>query len=66
MQLATSTKKRIHHSVRDCVFELNGMHTSTHINVIPLGLYNMILDMDWLYLHKTKVDFYEKAIECLD
>ena len=22
--------------------------------------------MDWLYLHRTKVDFYDKAIECLD
>ena len=22
--------------------------------------------MDWLYLHKTKVDFFNKAIECVD
>ena len=26
----------------------------------------MILGMDWLYIHKTKLDFYDKAIECLD
>ena len=26
----------------------------------------MILGMDWLYLHKTKVDFFNKAIECVD
>jgi len=26
----------------------------------------MLLDMDWLYLHMTKVKFYDKAIECLD
>jgi len=26
----------------------------------------MLLGMEWLYLHRTKVDFYDKAIECLD
>lgn len=26
----------------------------------------MLLGMDWLYHHKTKLDFYEKDNECLD
>jgi len=26
----------------------------------------MLLGMHWLYLHRTKVDCYDKAIECLD
>ena len=26
----------------------------------------MLLGMDWLYMHRTKVEFYEKCIECLD
>ena len=26
----------------------------------------MLLGMDWLYLHRTKVDYYEKAIAFLD
>ena len=26
----------------------------------------MLLGMDWLYLHGTKVDYYDKAIECVD
>ena len=26
----------------------------------------MLLGMDWLYLHMTKVDFYDKVIDCLD
>jgi len=42
------------------------MPISTHLNVLLLGSYNMLLGMDWLYLHRTKVDFYDKAIECLD
>ena len=42
------------------------MSTSTHLNVFSLSLYSMILGMDWLYLHRTKVDCYEKSIDCLD
>ena len=66
VELATGTKKRVHHWASSCAFELNDMSTSTHINVLPLGSYNMLLAMNWLYIHKTKVDFYDKAIECLD
>jgi len=64
--LAIGTKKRFHHWVRACAFELNGMLTTTHLNVLPLGSYSMILGMDWLYLHRTKVDCFDKAIECVD
>ena len=42
------------------------MATAKNLNVLPLGSYNMLLGMDWLYLHRTKVDFYDKAIECVD
>jgi len=66
VQLATCTKKIVHHWVRSCEFKFNGMSTSTHLNVLPLGSYSMMLGMDWLYIHKTKMDFYDKDIECLD
>ena len=26
----------------------------------------MFVGMDWLYFHRTKVDYYDKAIECVD
>ena len=42
------------------------MPIEKHLNVLPLGSYNMLLDMDWLYLHRTKVDCYDKTIECVD
>ena len=58
VQLATGTKKRVDHWVRDFVFKLNGMPKSTNLNVLPLVLYNMIVGMDWMYLHKTKEDCY--------
>jgi len=36
VQLATGTKKRVHHWVRSCAFDLNGMSTLGHLNVLPL------------------------------
>jgi len=61
-----STKNRVHHWVRAFAFDLNGMPITTHLNVLLLGSYNMLLGMDWLYIHRTKVNCYDKAIECLD
>jgi len=63
VQLATGTKKRVHHYVRSCSFELNSMPTTSHLNVLPLGSYSMLLGMDWLYIHKTEVYSHEKSIE---
>ena len=65
VQLDTGTKKRVHHWVRAFAFELNGMPTSTHLNVLLLGSYNMLLGIDWLYLHRANVDCYENTIEFL-
>jgi len=44
--LATWTKERVHHWVRAYAFELNGMPTSTRLNVLPLGSYSIIFVMD--------------------
>jgi len=66
VNLATCTKKRGHHWVRYCAFDLNGMPIATCFNVLPLGSYILLLGMDWLYLYRTKVDCYDKAIKCVD
>ena len=42
------------------------MPIAIHLNFLPLGSYIMLLGMDWLYLHRTKVDSYDKSIECVD
>jgi len=44
--LAIGTKIRVHHWVTSCAFDLNGMPKSMHLNVLPLGTYNMILGKD--------------------
>jgi len=64
--LIIGTKRQVHHWVRNCTFDLNGMRTVVHLNVLLLGVYNMLLGIYWLYLHRTVFDFYYKAIECGD
>jgi len=66
VQLAIGTNKRDHNLVRACVFELNHIPIAAHLNVIPLGSYSVLFNMDGLYLHKTKVYCYDKAIKRLD
>jgi len=42
------------------------MLTIAHLKFLPLGAYNMLLGMDQLYNHHTKVELFQKEIECLD
>eukprot|EP00253_Pinus_taeda_P020658 PITA_20658 len=42
------------------------MPATAHLNVLPLDSYNMLLGMEWLYVHRTKAYCYEKTIECVD
>ena len=42
------------------------MPIAAHLNVFSLGSYSMLLGMDWLFLNRTKVECYDKAIECFD
>ena len=51
--------------MRPRAFEMNGISTTTHINVLLLGSYNMLLGMDWLHIHRTMIDCYSMALKYL-
>ena len=36
------------------------------LNVLPLGSYDILIGMDWLEVHKVKLDCYKKTFECMD
>lgn len=59
-------KRIASHWVKSCAFTLNGMLTSTHLNVLPLISYSILLSMDWLLIHGSKADCHDKPIEFLD
>ena len=37
-----------------------------HLNVLPLGSYDILIGMDWLEVHRVKLDYYSKIFECMD
>ena len=48
VQLATCTKWKISEIVKDCEENMNGFPTRINLNILPLGLYDILIDMDWL------------------
>jgi hypothetical protein len=43
---------------------MSGLPTHATLNMLPLGYYDMLIGMDWLAAHKTKLDCYNKTLEC--
>jgi hypothetical protein len=45
---------------------VNGLSTQETLNMLPLGSYDLLIGMDWLDSHKSKLDYYNKTLECED
>ena len=45
---------------------MNGLVTCVDLNVIPLGSYDVLIEMDWLEAHRVKLDYYKITFECMD
>jgi hypothetical protein len=46
--------------------EMNGLNTKVDLNIIPLGLYDFLIGMDWLDELHVVLECYNKAFTCLD
>ena len=66
MQLATRTKRKVTHKLLKTVVNLNGYENEMHLNIFPLGSYDLLVGMDWLEKHKEIVNWLEKTIHCID
>jgi len=49
-----------------CPIIVSGLPTQATLNILPLGSYKMLINMDWLASHKAKLDCYRKTLECED
>ena len=65
VQLATGTKRKVCENVEKCPLDMDGLLTYANLNILPLGSYDLI-GMDWLEVHKVKLDCYKKKFECMD
>jgi hypothetical protein len=39
--------------------------TQATLNILPLGLYDMLIGMEWLATYKSRLDYYHKTLECV-
>jgi hypothetical protein len=52
--------------IEDFRFEMSGLHTQVALNILPLGSYDVFLSMEWLVVHKKKLNYFDKTFECED
>jgi hypothetical protein len=43
---------------------MSGFPTQVNLSILPIGSYDLLIGMDWLAAHKTKLDCYSKTLEC--
>ena len=65
-QLATRTKTKFSEVVQKFPLVMDGLVTYADLNVLPLGSYDILIGMDWLEVHRVKLDYYNKTFECMD
>jgi hypothetical protein len=66
VQLAIGTKRNVVDFISDFEFNLGGQKIRTNLNILPLGYYDMIIEMDWLEQHKVVLDYYTKILSYKD
>ena len=64
-QLPMGAKRWVMDLVELCPMELSDMSTTTSLNLLHLRLYEVLFSMDQLEAYITKVDCYNKSLECL-
>ena len=52
--------------VKYCEVNLNSYPTKVNLNILPLGSYDILIDMDWLEQHHVMLDCLHKSILCTD
>jgi hypothetical protein len=55
IQLATGTKRKVIEGIKEYQFDMNGIPTQTILNILPLGSYDLLIGMDWMDAHKSKL-----------
>ena len=66
VQLATAMKWKVLEIVKNCEVNLNGFPTKVNLNILPLGSYDVLINMDWLEQHHVMFDCLQKSILCTD
>jgi hypothetical protein len=63
VQLATGTRRRVAKVIPSYQLMLGKSPIQETLNLLPLGLYHLLIGMDWLAAHKSRLDCYHKTLE---
>ena len=66
VQVTIGIKKKFNEVVIKCPLVMDGLVTYVVLNVLPLESYDVLIGMDWLEVHRAKLDCYNKTFQCLD
>ena len=66
MKLATGTQQKVLEIVKYCEVNLNGFSTKVNLKILPLGSYDILINMDSLEQYHVMLDCFQKSILCID
>ena len=66
VKMASGRRRTIGIVVKNYIMKLGGMVTKVKLYSTTLGAYDVIIGMDWLESHWTRVDYFEKKVYCND
>ena len=66
IQLLVGTKRKVCDMVVECPLKLNGIPITAHLNVLLLESYGVLIDMDWVEQHRSKLDYFHKVVKNID
>jgi hypothetical protein len=64
--MASREKQAIGPSIYNCLVDLGVCTTRLKVYVTSLGMYDLIIGMEWLESHRTMVYFSTKRVICVD
>ena len=48
-----------------CPLDMDGIFNYADLNILPPSSYYILIGMDWLEVHRVKLDCYNKTFECM-
>jgi hypothetical protein len=66
VEMASGEKQAVGPSVDNCIVDMGVCTTRLKVYVTALGVYDLIIGMDWLAAHRALVDCFAKRVLCVD
>jgi hypothetical protein len=66
VNLAVGVKRNVVELVKSYLVDMNGLNTRVELNILPLGSYDCLIEIDWLDQYHAILDCRNKAFTCLD